>query len=306
MSGGLAYFGGRLGIGLNNPAADLNLDAGGTANADSLLLGNLQQKGLQLRNNGTGVNIESIGVPLNINFATQQPTYINPNGGQVFLGNNAASLGSGAISSLVVGGVLDTNGDGHSQSAYFTDQVQVNGILLAYSDMTIHGNLDVGGSKDFRIDHPLDPENKYLKHAAIESSEVLNQYSGNVVTDGNGSATIQLPEWFGVENIDFRYQLTVVGGRFAQAIISKEIENNQFTISTNAPSVKVSWQVTAKRNDAYMRAHPFQVEEDKPEGKRGFYNHPELFGQPDEKRTGGPRRQAAKPGSTGASVSAPQ
>jgi hypothetical protein len=43
------------------------------------------------------------------------------------------------------------------------------------------------------IDHPLDPENKYLYHAAIESSEVLNIYSGNVTTDGGGEAVVKIP-----------------------------------------------------------------------------------------------------------------
>jgi hypothetical protein len=98
-----------------------------------------------------------------------------------------------------------------------------------------------------------------------------------------------------VENIDFRYQLTVIGGQFAQAIISKKVANNQFTIATNAPHVEVSWQVTARRNDEYMKQHPFVVEQQKPDHERGTYLRPELFGQPEEKRTGGPRRPAVKP-----------
>ena len=40
---------------------------------------------------------------------------------------------------------------------------------------------------------------------------------------------------------------------------------------------KFSWQVTARRNDAYMRAHPMVVGQEKPEGQHGRYLSPELF-----------------------------
>jgi hypothetical protein len=46
--------------------------------------------------------------------------------------------------------------------------------------------------------------------------------------------------------------------------------------------MKVSWQVTARRNDAFMKAHPFVVEEDKPERHRSHFIHPELYGAPPE------------------------
>jgi hypothetical protein len=149
-------------------------------------------------------------------------------------------------------------------------------------DVTIQGQLAVvgeifAGVKDFRIDHPLDPANKYLYHASVESSEMMNIYTGNVTTDAQGEATVQLPEWFEALNTDFRYQLTVIG-QFAQAIVAHEIQNRQFAIRTNAPNVKVSWQVAGVRQDAYAKAHPLVVEEEKNARERGFYFHPELYG----------------------------
>ena len=57
----------------------------------------------------------------------------------------------------------------------------------------------------------------------------------------------------------------MVGGQFAQAIVSKEIHDHEFTISTNATRVKVSWQVTGVRQDAYAKAHPMAAEEAKDE-----------------------------------------
>jgi len=71
-------------------------------------------------------------------------------------------------------------------------------------------------------------------------------------------------------------------GQFAQAIVSSEVRDNHFTIKTDAPAVKVSWQVTGIRRDAYANAHRIPVEEDKPQAERGYYLHPEEFGQPEE------------------------
>lgn len=154
--------------------------------------------------------------------------------------------------------------------------------IITNGNVSVQGDLNVTGNKNFKIDHPSDPENKYLLHAAVESSEVLNLYSGNVTTDEQGKAVVELPDWFEALNQDFRYQLTVIN-TFAQAIIAEKIKGNRFVIQTNAPGVEVSWQVTGVRSDAYMLKHPFKVEEKKPERERGTYLSPEAFGQPEEK-----------------------
>jgi hypothetical protein len=109
-----------------------------------------------------------------------------------------------------------------------------------------------------------------------------NMYDGTVTTDAQGDAVINLPEWFEVLNRDFRYQLTVVG-QFAQAIVASEVSNHQFSIKTDKPKVKVSWQVTGIRQDAWANAHRIPVEKEKPEVERGSYLHPELYGAPEEK-----------------------
>jgi hypothetical protein len=129
--------------------------------------------------------------------------------------------------------------------------VIANGSILAGEFI---GNVEVEGSlsKDsgsFKIDHPLDPANKYLYHSFVESPDMMNIYNGNVITDAQGNAVISLPEWFEALNRDFRYQLTVVG-QFAQAIVSSKVANHQFAIKTDKPSVEVSWQVTGIPQDA--------------------------------------------------------
>ena len=177
----------------------------------------------------------------------------------------------GARRSVSTHCVLGQRIDGSSlNSAYFTD------------DVVVAGNFFVVGTKNFRIDHPLDPTNKYLYHAAIESSEVLNQYSGNVVLDESGEGQVEFPAWFVAINEDFRYQLTAIGAPGPNLYVSEEIKDNSFTVAGGRPGMKVSWQVTARRNDAYMRAHPYVVEQDKPEPERGYYTDPELYGAPKE------------------------
>jgi IgA Peptidase M64 len=141
--------------------------------------------------------------------------------------------------------------------------------------VVVNGRVSAS-AKSFRIDHPLDPANKYLNHSSIESPDMINVYNGNVTTNDSGEAVVQLPHYFGALNRDFTYQLTVIGG-FAQAAVDREIENNRFVIRSDRPEVKISWQVTGVRKDAYAEAHRILVEEEKSEMDRGRYLHPEFY-----------------------------
>ncbi len=157
------------------------------------------------------------------------------------------------------------------------------GKYAGYFQGSVHisGALSKGGGS-FKIDHPLEPEHKYLYHSFVESPDMKNIYDGVVTTDENGFAEVVLPEWFEALNKDFRYQLTVIG-RFAQAIVEEEIHNNRFTIRTNFGHVKVSWQVSGIRKDPWAEANRIPVEEVKPSEEQGTYLHPLEWGQPEEK-----------------------
>ena len=162
-------------------------------------------------------------------------------------------------------------------------------------DVTVTGNLNVTGviskgSGTFRIDHPLDPQNKYLVHSFVESPDMLNVYSGNVTTGADGYAVVKLPDYFEAANTDFRYQLTVIG-TFAQAIVKEEVKGNQFLVQTSEPNVKVSWQVSGIRNDAFARKNRIRPEQHKPATERGNYLHPDAYGV--EKRDENRRRTPA-------------
>jgi hypothetical protein len=152
-------------------------------------------------------------------------------------------------------------------------------------DVIIFGSFQVGGGKSFLIDHPMDPANKYLEHSSVESDERKNVYDGIAVLGENGEAQVELPGWFAALNRDFRYQLTCLG-QHAPVYIAQEIENNRFRIAGGHPGLRVSWQVTGVRQDPWARAHPFAVEQDKPEDERGFYMEPGLYGEAPEKRMG--------------------
>ncbi|MHC4446108.1 MAG: hypothetical protein ACYTA5_26235, partial [Planctomycetota bacterium] len=156
-------------------------------------------------------------------------------------------------------------------------------------------------SGKFKIDHPLDPENKYLSHSFVESPDMMNVYNGNAVLDKNGKAVVKLPEYFEALNVDFRYQLTAIGAPGPNLYIAEEISNNRFKIAGGKKGAKVSWQVTGVRHDPYAVAHRIQVEEEKNNEERGYYLNPMAYGLPEEKgieRVRNPRdsdiRQVAK------------
>ena len=207
----------------------------------------------------------------------------NGTGGQGVQGlGGEAGLGAGGAGLIGFGGdsLAGFGGDGIVGSGG-------NGPLGTGLAGKFNGNVDVTGmlSKgggSFKIDHPLDPENRYLFHSFVESPDMKNIYDGNITTDASGEATVELPAYFEALNRDFRYQLTVVG-TFAQAIVGEEIKENRFLIRTNAANVKVSWQVTGIRQDGWANNNRIKVEVQKPERERGYYLHPEVFNQPEER-----------------------
>ncbi len=221
--------------------------------------------------------------------------------GQIGRGVYAKTTGSGGTS--VYGDASGSSGSGvtgwsegsHGKGVYayangeYASAVYAHGLFALragyfYGDVEIIGTV----SKDagsFKIDHPQDPENKYLQHSFVESPDMMNVYNGNVVLDGNGEATVKLPDYFEALNIDFRYQLTCVGG-FAPVYIAEKIQNNQFKIAGGESHMEVSWQVTGIRNDAYARNNRIEVEVLKTEKEKGKFRHPEFHNMPESMRIG--------------------
>ena len=128
---------------------------------------------------------------------------------------------------------------------------------------------------------PLDPANKYLYHSFVESPDMMNVYNGNVTLDADGEATVSMPDWFEALNNDFRYQLTAIGAPGPNLYVAEEISGNRFRIAGGTPGMKVSWQVTGIRHDAFANAHRIPVEQEKSGRERGKYLHPKELGMPE-------------------------
>lgn len=163
------------------------------------------------------------------------------------------------------------------------------------------GRFGATGTKSFRIDHPADPENKYLVHYSTEGPEVINFYRGMVTLDESGIAVVELPAYFSRINLSPSYTLTAVGAPMPMLHVSEKISEEallkgqdaepgdaaplcRFVIAGGAPGGEVSWRVEAVRNDRWVRAARPAAEVEKTGEARGTYQHPELYGKPAEQR----------------------
>ena len=205
-------------------------------------------------------------------------------GGNFIAGNDGStSGGSGGIGVNTAGGNSANGAGGDGIDAFAGTGPGGRGFAAEFfGDTQVIGNLAKSGGS-FKIDHPLDPENKYLYHSFVESPDMKNIYDGVARLGADGTAWVTLPNWFEALNSDFRYQLTAVGKASPGMYIAAEVAGNQFQIAGGAPGVRVSWQVTGIRKDAYANAHRIPLEVEKPAQERGTYLSPDSFGQPESK-----------------------
>ena len=220
----------RIGVGANpNPNTRMFVFTNSTSNTSSAIIGNNTGPGKAVEGSSVGgIGVNGIGV----------------------VGINGITPSTDPTAAAIRG--IAQFGPGTAKAGLFMGDVEVIGTLIK-------------SAGSFRIDHPLDPQNKYLSHSFVESPDMMNIYNGNTTTDGNGYATVVMPNYFEALNRDFRYQLTVVG-QFAQAIVAEKIRDNAFKIRTDKPNVEVSWQVTGVRHDKFAEENRIKVESEKPKG----------------------------------------
>ncbi len=175
------------------------------------------------------------------------------------------------------------------------------GVRGLGAEWAVYANGDMGASgyKNFRIDHPDDPANKYLLHYAAESPEVINFYRGTVTLDGTGTAVVELPAYFASINKSPSYQLTAFGAPMPMLHVAEGIDEGvlnvaaiappgapvprcSFRITGGLPGGRVCWRVEALRNDRWAQKRGAPVEADKQGPERGKYQHPDLYGMPPE------------------------
>lgn len=252
-------------------AQNLQLHISGDTITGGVLIDNVRGDGITVRDtiNATTDGFQALNVG-------DDGVYVSSAGDDSFQSSRPAGDGFFSVSSGDDGfAAADSQGDG----IYITNSVGRAGFF--------GGNVEITGTLTkaagtFKIDHPLDPENKTLSHSFVESPDMMNIYNGNIVLNEKGTAIVQLPNWFNALNKDFRYQLTCIGG-FAQVYISKKINNNQFEIAGGQPGLEVSWQITGVRNDAYAQKFRTPVEEKKSEVQKGYYLQPKAYNKTYEK-----------------------
>lgn len=212
-------------------------------------------------------------------------------GGVAVFGVNQTCNGSGCTLMPGVGGQFLTGTGGTLLQGYggsFSNRVfyvDAGGNGFFSGNLNVTGTVTKGGGS-FKIDHPLDPENKYLSHSFVESPDMMDVYNGVVRLDAKGQAWVNLPEYFEALNGDFRYQLTAIGAPAPRLHIAREVSQNRFKIAGGRPGGRVSWQVTGIRHDPYANAHRIPVTEDKPAAEQGRYLHPDAYGRNDSAEAG--------------------
>ncbi|MBU6324345.1 MAG: hypothetical protein KJS92_02560 [Bacteroidetes bacterium] len=247
--------GGSIGIGKNNPAYLLDI---GTSTSNVRVLNALSA--INSTTDGAGRFTNTTGTFASLGTSNN--------------GIYASTLGATNTSGAAIYG---DNGASNtvSYAGFFNGRTTVNG------SMSVLGALSKS-SGTFKIDHPLDPENKYLYHSFVESPDMMNIYNGIAIADEHGEAVVLMPDWFEALNMEFRYQLTCIGG-YAPVYVAEKIKDNRFKIAGATKGLEISWQVTGIRHDAYAEKNRIQVEVEKSETEKGTYLHPEVFGKPADK-----------------------
>jgi len=170
-----------------------------------------------------------------------------------------------------------------------------------WGDVGIHGEIVDTKSLDLVVDHPADPQGRYLRQAAVVASERLTVVRGTVTLDEKGEARVAAPSWFEAVARDLSYHLTAIGAPMPDLHVAETLAGGSFAIAGGAPGKLVSWQVLGARADAWAEDHPLAVEAPKPEAEVGTYLYPEGWGadvSQSVERLWGTRREppAARPG----------
>jgi trimeric autotransporter adhesin len=259
------------------------------AESNALVLGSINGVNGAIANTKVGIGTTTPQAELDVAGSSLETFIGDPGcGSHPFAGLGFGSTGLSSCQNYsMVGDGVNTYVAAPTGTIFFrTNSNAVTAMTINVNgDVNIAGSLSKG-SGSFKIDHPLDPANKYLYHSFVESPDMMNIYNGVAILDAHGSAWITLPDYFEALNRDFRYQLTAIGAPGPNLYIVKKVFGNRFKIGGGKPKGEVSWQVTGIRQDAYANAHRIPNDEEKPADERGRYLHPELFGASEDQAIG--------------------
>lgn len=148
-----------------------------------------------------------------------------------------------------------------SANVYF---YQDDGNTAILTMTTSNGNVDVHGaltkgSGTFKIDHPLDKDNKYLYHSFIEGPQYDLLYRGKVTLVG-GTATVNIDTVSNMTEGTF-VALTQNPDYYLQNntgwdAVKGSISGNTLTITcqNSSSTDTISWMVVAERADDHIKA----------------------------------------------------
>lgn len=102
------------------------------------------------------------------------------------------------------------------------------------NDVKITGRFFVGNTL---VAHPL------VVHVPLTLA------AGLVDLDRNGEALVELPKGLDALHMNFRYQLTAVGGPAPNLHVATQIRGNKFKIAGGTGKLKVSWQIGGEPKD---------------------------------------------------------
>ena len=267
----LAVMGGNVGIGTTAPAQKLHLIGSGTGSnlARIRVTSTDNQAGIGFMSNNTNEVVVYSPVATDdlriwLNGADRLSV---TSAGRVGIGTTAPA---GVLLHVRSGGAAVPAGlfEKTVAGAFPTLIVRAAGGGLALDvtgDVNITGTLTTVPPKAFRINHPLDPENQWLIHAAIEGPEGGVYYRGEARLM-EGRAEVTLPSYF--EALTRPEGRTVLVSPLAEAdepvsmLAVGRVRDGRFTVRAldgNNPSQPFYWEVKAVRADV----SPLEVEVDK-------------------------------------------
>jgi hypothetical protein len=133
-------------------------------------------------------------------------------------------------------------------------------VTLGAASTTVHVNgTFTATTKNFKIPHPLAPQDKYLIHSCLEGPEITVYYRGETVT-ANGQAEVTLPDYFEAltSSTDRSVLLTqifeddseaIIGSNTFSMLMASRVKDGKFKIRSSEPVAKVWWEVKAVRRD---------------------------------------------------------
>lgn len=216
--------------------------------------------------NGPSIFLDDVSIGF---YGFPRPSLLNlaSNGGAEFIdlnsvdGNWAGIMMRNAGTASVA---LNRESNGDFSIWQYPGGVATNRMLIKASDgsVNIPGTLNVSGSKNFRIRHPL-KENMDLVHSALEGPEAAVFYRGEAKLD-RGRAVVALPAYFEAltRPEDRTVMLTPLFERDdapVSALAASLVKGGKFSvraIDRANPSQRFYWEVKAVRSDL----EPLKVE----------------------------------------------